>query len=290
MHMMDQAESLRAKLKNVNNAAKTKTIAVVSGKGGVGKSNCSLNFALGLSELGNKVLLFDLDIGMGNIDILMGMSSKHTIVDIFDSKLSIKEVIEEGPHGLSYIAGGAVLRNIFKMEEEKVLYLIKQFESLLGEYDYVIFDMSAGITEDSLQIALAVDDLFVVTTPEPTSMTDAYAVMKYFAQKDEQILIHLLVNQVRSVNQAKLTVQRLSKVAKQFLNRELFYLGDLPYDEAVSKAVNEQIPFLLHDPKSQVSRALKKVINRYRQNHFDQATVTSSFGFLQKLKQNFLGR
>jgi flagellar biosynthesis protein FlhG len=288
--MKDQAESLRLKLMNIKNNKTTKVIAVVSGKGGVGKSNLSLNFALALSQQGKRVLLFDMDIGMGNINILMGLSPKFTIVDLFESNIGIREIIEEGPNQISYISGGTGFSKIFNFGIEKVNFFIDQLDSLIGEYEYVLFDMGAGVTQDSLQISLAADELFVVTTPEPTSITDAYATMKFFSLKEKEIPIYLLINRVHSEKQAKLTVQRLSKAVKQFLNKDLLYLGDIPDDVTVAHAVNRQIPFLLLEPNAHVSRALYKIVERYENQRFDQKEATSSFGFIMRLKQLFQER
>lgn len=288
--MRDQAENLRIKLKNLNSTLNTKTIAVVSGKGGVGKSNFSLNFALDLSRSGHKVLLFDMDIGMGNIDILMGVSPKSTIVNLFESNLMIKDIIEEGPEGLSFISGGSGFTKIFKFGSKKIDYFISQLELLLGEYDYVIFDMAAGVTEESLQIAIAADELFVITTTEPTSITDAYATIKFFSLKDKDMPIFLLINRAHSENEAKSTVNRLRNVVHQFLKKEVTFLGYLPDDQVVFKAVKRQIPFLLFEPNANVSKALLSIVKRYKEKAFDENSVTSSFKFITKLKQFFLER
>ncbi|GAE91608.1 flagellar synthesis regulator FleN [Gracilibacillus boraciitolerans JCM 21714] len=164
--MSDQAARLRQKITGLNSQYHAKTIAIVSGKGGVGKSNIALNFSLALANEGKKVLLFDLDIGMGNIDILLGKSSRYSIINMFENNLSIYDIIESGPNSLSYIAGGSGQDHIFYLDEERVNFFIEQLELLLTKYDYIIFDMGAGVTRETIHYILAVDECMLVTTPE----------------------------------------------------------------------------------------------------------------------------
>src|SRR5699024_492063 len=179
--MNDQAEQLRHHVKGHTNVAKT--ISIVSGKGGVGKSNTALNFCIELQKRGKKVLLFDLDIGMGNIDILLGKTPKYTIVDLFTDFMPIHDMIEIGPKGLSYIAGGCSLNDLVQMDPYKLDYFFQQYDLLVMEFDYIFFDMGAGATESSLAFILSSDECIVVTTPEPTAITDAYSMIKQIVLK-----------------------------------------------------------------------------------------------------------
>lgn len=285
--MKDQAEKLRAKIELLQNKAKTKTIAVVSGKGGVGKSNFSLNFALGLSNAGSSVLLFDMDIGMGNIDILMGVTPNYTIVDMFESDLKLTDIIEKGSNNLSYIAAGTGLSKIFKLDNDKFELFITQLEEIIEDFEYIIFDMGAGITEESTQFILAVNELFVIATPEPTSITDAYAVMKYIHLKESNMPFYLIVNRTYSEKQALSTSNRLSHAVKQFLDKDVVPLGDLPDDRTVMKAVSHQMPFLLYAPNSDVSRSMLKIVERYTNHNFDGIKSTSSYSFISRLRRYF---
>lgn len=288
--MRDQAEKLRAKIEQLNSGTQSKAIAVVSGKGGVGKSNFSLNFALGLAKSGANVLLFDMDIGMGNIDILMGVTPNHTIVNMFEDDLKLNEIIEKGPHNLSYIAAGTGLSKMFKLDISKFNSFISQLEELLEEYQYVIFDMGAGITEESLQFIMSAHEIIVITTPEPTSITDAYAMMKYIHMKESEIPFYLLVNRAYSEKQALSTSNRLGNAVKQFLKKDVLLLGNLPDDRIVLKAVSHQMPFLLYAPDSKVSRAMLKVVDRYTDNSFEEKPTSSSYSFIAKLRQYFIER
>jgi flagellar biosynthesis protein FlhG len=262
--MKDQAESLRLRLNGQNGRNRmTKTIAITSGKGGVGKSNVSLNFSIMLSRRGFRVLLIDMDIGMGNIDILLGQSSPLMIVDLFDKQLPLQELIKTGPDNISFIAGGTGLTSIFTMDEEKIDYFLTELQSVSTQYDYLVFDMGAGISKDRLYLLKAVHEIFIVTTPEPTAITDAYAMMKYVYAQEKAIPFYVIANRVRTDKEGRETLERLKRVAKQFLHKEVIPLGMLPEDRAVAKAVVNQIPFLLFDPTAKASRAMHTLVNRY---------------------------
>ncbi|NSL51165.1 MinD/ParA family protein [Calidifontibacillus erzurumensis] len=285
--MKDQAEKLRERIEKLRRKQKTITIAVVSGKGGVGKSNFSLNFALGLAKENASVLLFDMDIGMGNIDILMGVAPNRTLVDMFESNASLKDIIEKGANNLSFIAAGTGLSSIFKLDQNKFERFITQFEELIEDYEYVIFDMSAGITDESMQFILASNEVFVITTPEPTSITDAYAVMKYIYLKESQTPYYLVVNKAYNAKQAQSTANRLGNTVKRFLNKDVVILGDLPEDRTVTKAVSHQMPFLLYAPDSNVSRSMINIVERYLKHRYDESYPTSSYTFISKLRRYF---
>jgi flagellar biosynthesis protein FlhG len=288
--MRDQAESLRMLVNRMDKGTKTKAIAVISGKGGVGKSNFSLNFSLMLSKRGFSVLLFDMDIGMGNIDILLGQSSHVSIIDMFNKGLSIRDLIKKGPENLSFIAGGTGLTKIFTMNQEKINYFIDQLQSVSQEYDYMIFDMGAGISEDRLQLLMAVHEIFVITTPEPTAITDAYATMKYIHMLEKNIPFYLIVNRAQTDKEGRETLTRLTNAMKQFLGREITKLGMLPEDRSVSKAVARQTPFLLLDPATKVSRAMVEITDRYLSKNEDAEITMHAFNFFTKLRRFFLER
>ncbi|GGM21494.1 flagellum site-determining protein YlxH [Paraliobacillus quinghaiensis] len=282
--MSDQAANLRKRLEQLHSKTQAKTIAVVSGKGGVGKSNFSLNFALNLSKQRKKVLLFDLDIGMGNIDILLGVQAKQTIVQMFDKQLSIHDIIETGPHSLSYIAAGSGLTDVFKMDESKFTYFLSELEELITQFDYIIFDMGAGASVDSLHYILAVDECIVVTTPEPTSMMDAYAMMKHICNQNQHMPFYLLVNFAENNRDGKQIIKRLQQVTHKFLDKEVLPLGILPNDKIVSKAVTSQIPFILFDPKARITLALEQIVSQYMNDTINLEKQVHS-GFIRKLKR-----
>ncbi|MFE8695165.1 MinD/ParA family protein [Cytobacillus sp. FJAT-53684] len=284
--MKDQAEELRLKLKVSEESKTPKTLAVVSGKGGVGKSNFSLSFSISLAQKGNKVLLFDMDMGMGNLDILMGNTSEYSIVDFFEGTISLKDAIINGPEGLQYIAGGSGLSHLVGLDAELADKFIQELSGLLKEYDYVIFDMGAGITDGTLKFILSVQEIVVITTPEPTAMTDAYAIMKHIHLMDSTIPFYLVINRVQSDKEGQQTFSRLSKVLKSFLGRDSACLGMVPDDRVIQQAVRRQIPFILYNEKAAASKSLKEITERYIRRHFSsKPSSNTTLHFVSKLKQ-----
>ncbi|MFQ3543313.1 MinD/ParA family protein [Halobacillus rhizosphaerae] len=287
--MKDQAEQLRNRLKIRDTPAAGKTIAIASGKGGVGKSNFTINFALQLVQLNKKVLIFDLDIGMGNIDILLGVSPRYSIVDLFTKDLTIHDIIELGPNNLSYIAGGAGLANLFQLDESKFEYFQSQFSQLAIAYDYILFDMGAGVSADGLSFISAADEAVVVTTPEPTSITDGYSMIKHLVTKDKNLPIYLLLNRALNVHSGQKAFQRLEKVAEHFLTKTIHSLGVIPEDRSVMQAVAKQIPFCINSPKSKASAAVAGIAKRYVADRIEEKERKES-SFLTKLKRFVLER
>lgn len=289
--MRDQAESLRLKIQKQQKTADTKVIAVLSGKGGVGKSNFSLNFSLALSQRGHKVLLFDMDIGMGNIDILLGSSGGYTFIDIFEKNVAIQEVIRKGPVNLSFVSGGTGLSSLFKMDSDKFNRFTSQLDNIISQYDYVIFDMGAGMTEDSLQLLMSAQELIVLTTPEPTSITDAYAAMKYICLRDRELPLQLVVNRSSSEKEGSSIINRLSLAMQQFMQKQIVPLGYLPDDKLVSKAVIRQTPFILLSPEAKISKSLNLLTDRYLANEKEfKREAAAQNTFISKLRRFFFER
>lgn len=280
--MNDQAQQLRRQMNKGTQQAKT--IAVISGKGGVGKSNITLNVAIDLVNRGKKVLIFDLDIGMGNIDILLGLQSKHSIVDMFDQHLSIEEVIETISNGLSYITAGSGLTDLFQMNEEKIHFFLDQFNHVLDRYDFIFFDMGAGATKESLFYILSADECFVVTTPEPTAMMDAYAMIKHVHSRNNDLPFYLIMNRVQTKKDGKIATERLKRVVYQFLKKDMVSLGQLSYDKIVSKAVSKQTPFVISDPKSTITKEIHDLMSDYLTGPDAEPSAKPS-GFISKLKK-----
>ena len=280
--MYDQAERLRRQLSF--NPSQAKTIAFASGKGGVGKSNTALNFALELQAHGKSALLFDLDIGMGNIDILLGTRSKYTIVDFFTNFNPIHDIIETGPKELSYIAGGASLNDILQLSDDKLDYFFQQFDMLAHTYDYIIFDLGAGVTSTMLSFILAADECFVITTPEPTAITDAYSLVKQIVIHDNQLPLRLIMNRSRHKKENKKSMERFQNVVEQFLYTKITQGALLSDDKIVTEAVMQQIPYVLLAPKSTVSKQLKQIVFEFLSGESDQKK-SKKHSFIQKLKR-----
>ena len=282
--MDDQAERLREKVKILECNKSTKTLAVISGKGGVGKSNFALNFAISLKKKGYSVLLFDMDVGMGNIDILMGISTPYSIIDFFTSAVSLKQLICKVPGGIHYITGGSGLTELTKINENDFKHFFDEFSIILNEYDYVLLDMGAGMDETSLRFVLSVDEIIVLTTCEPTSITDAYAAMKYIIMKNNQIPFYLLVNRASSEKEGIDTYTRISGVLKHFLGKSSELLGVLPEDKSIPQAVKFQKPFSVFNTRSPASKALMKITEKYCHKE-ENKLINSKVNFITKLKR-----
>lgn len=280
--MNDQAENLRRLLRN-DQRKDAKVIAIVSGKGGVGKSNVCLNVAISLSKLGKKVAIFDLDIGMANLNILMGLTANYHLMDLLDNQLSIWDIMEEGPAGLSYIAGGSGFSSFVELTDERLQKFFSQLELIGEHFDYIFLDMGAGATKESVELVMAVHEVFVVTTPEPTAMTDAYSMIKFIHLKDDLKPMYLIVNRVDSEKEGLRTIESFKKVALQFLQKDISALGYIPNDPAVSKAVKAQTPFVLFDSFSKGSQAVARIAALYIGQK--QVTPTKYGQFLSKMRK-----
>lgn len=283
--MKDQAESLRLRLQKQADRAKTKALAVVSGKGGVGKSNFSLNFSISLSKRGYTVLLFDMDIGMGNIDILMGRSAEYSIVDHLKRNIPLKEVILEGPNNIHYIAGGTGLTELVSLDDKQVETFTEELQNVLLDYDYIIFDMGAGLSDQTVRFLLSVDEILVIMTPEPTSLTDAYATMKYLYLLNSAMPYYLVVNRAHSEKEGMETLKKMKDVLSRFIGKESIALGMLPDDRTVQQAVIRQIPFVNYNGKAPAAKAMEEIVNRYEKQRFTEVPSSKSFHFVSRLKQ-----
>ncbi|KOO46595.1 MinD/ParA family protein [Priestia koreensis] len=286
--MHDQAEQLRMQMQQMSERSPLKTMAVVSGKGGVGKSNFLLNFALAQCKKGKKVLLFDLDIGMGNIDMLLGTTSSKTIVNMFENGDRLEALIQKGPHNLSYVAGGTGLVNILEFTAEKIHYLIQEMETIAHDYDYFMFDLGAGMSESYVRFLKAVSKIVVVTTPEPTALMDAYAAIKLFSANRVTGKIDIIVNRADTKQEGVLTFNRLETVVNKFLGKDIKLLGIIPNDRSVSQAVMARTPFILSRVASPASRSILKMA--YEEDLQREEGLEIQGGFLKRLKQFFLER
>lgn len=283
--MSDQAEQLRERMQQTNQPRPTKLVTVTSGKGGVGKSNFSLNFGLGLIEKGHKTILFDVDLGLANLDVLMGISPKKHLFHLLEPDTSVWDILEQGPGDLEFIAGGSGFTQIMQLEDSKLDRLFNQLQPLHGYADTIIFDTGAGLSKESIRFMLSSDEVILVTTPEPPAITDAYAVIKMLHSRNPEITIRLVINRVTSEREGKVTSDKLAMVAKRFLNMDIHSLGYVSDDPYVSKAVKLQRPFLLTYPESQASRSIRRLVGQYLQSSTEAETHPSGLkGFIAKLK------
>ncbi|MEH7126979.1 MinD/ParA family protein [Neobacillus drentensis] len=284
----DQAYRLRELHQRINNmkqGRETKVVSITSGKGGVGKSNFAINFALALVEAGQKVVLIDLDIGMANLEILLGMNVKDHLIDMVRHKKNIWDVLEKGPNGLELISGGSGFEEILDLSEHDTNYLFTELGRLDGYADIILFDTGAGLSKESQRCHLAADEIILVTTPEPTAITDAYSVVKILNHQDSNLQVRLVVNRVQNSKEGIAIANRVRMVTKQFLAKEIDVLGFLPNDSIVFQSVLEQSPFYLKYPKSQPAKWMKDMVNIYLNVDNNRSNITGIKGFINKLSQ-----
>lgn len=277
---IDQAEGLRKRLSDSVHQAKT--VAVVSGKGGVGKSNFVVNFSLQLIKRNKKVLILDLDIGMGNIDILIGNRSTYSIVDLLKNDIPLNSLIEKESNGLHYIAGGSSLSRLFKLTDLQKTRFYEAFDTLIHQYDYIFFDMGAGATEESLFFTLSAEECIVITTPEPTSITDAYGMVKHIVSRNDQLPIYAVLNRWNKRSDGIASLKKFQNVIQQFLSVEVKALGVIPDDVLVVKGVTAQQPYSEVYPRSKASKAITHLADVYLQEKRESISIHTSF--LGKLK------
>ncbi len=281
--MNDQAQSLRdlVNVRQDGSDRSTKIITVTSGKGGVGKSNFTLNFALSLQSLGYRVLVFDADIGLANIDVLMGASPKYNLYHLLKRQKTIWEIIHTGVNDLQFIAGGSGFNDLLRLTEEELAYFADQINELNGYADFIIFDTGAGLSKETLKFIVAAHETIVVTTPEPTSITDAYAIIKMVHGMDYQVPFNLIINRITDPYEGKRTAEKISLVAKRFLQLDIPLLGCIEDDQYVSRAVKRQVPFTVAYPNSAAARSISQIatsfVTGYDQSNAEEQTGVKRF-------------
>lgn len=262
--MKDQAERLRRIISNLEKDVsenrrtnRAKVLAVTSGKGGVGKTNVAVNFAISLKLLGYKVLILDVDFGLANVDIITGTNVKNTISDCIKLGLDIEEVINEGPEGIKIISGGSGFYELSIMNEENIDKFLNLVEKLESTMDFIIIDTGAGVSNTVLKFVMAAEEAIIVTTPEPTSIMDSYTMIKALMLNGYRGKLNILANIVNSRREAYSIYNKLETVSQNYLKCNLNFLGYIEKSDTVTKAVRNQTPFILFDPKDSISKSIK---------------------------------
>jgi len=233
--MNDQAKALRDIINKVNNdnistpigriKTTAKVLTITSGKGGVGKTNVTVNLAIALSDMGYRVVVIDADLGLANIDVMLGIMPKYTLLDVIKNDKSIVEILSKGPKNVKFISGGSGAEELVRLNSNELEIFIRNIAMLDKIADIILIDTGAGITDSVLRFVMAANDVVLVTTPEPTAMSDAYALIKAIGTRDNQKKINLIINKSESAIEAQTVMQKLNSVASKFLKVKLNFLG-----------------------------------------------------------------
>jgi flagellar biosynthesis protein FlhG len=269
--MEDQAEQLRELVKaneaaNVSlqaNKGKTRILAIASGKGGVGKTNLSVNMALAYARIGKKVIVMDADLGLANVNVMLKLIPKWNLYHVIRKQKTMREIIIDTGYGIGIVAGASGFSKIANLTDSERINFINELNTL-SSADTIIIDTGAGVSSNVLDFIAAADEAIIVTTPEPTAITDAYGIIKIIATEIDnlEIGIKLVVNRVHSAAEATRVADRMIAITSQFLNIKLDYLGFVYDDSTVSQAVLRQRPFMVEAPRSKAAQCVQHIVGR----------------------------
>ena len=235
---------------------RVRVIAITSGKGGVGKTNIAVNLAVALQRKGLRVLVIDADLGMANVDVMLGAASRKHMLDLLRPDVKIDDVIVETPYGVRYISGGSGIEKAIEYDRAEKMLLQMKLSGCAAYADVILVDTGAGLGRNVMDFILAADEVLLVTTPEPTSLTDAYAVMKAYSIYATQKNLRLIINRVYEARESHEVALKLQRAAKKFLHMPVDCLGYIFEDIAVTKAVRRQMPLIKAEPDAAASRCI----------------------------------
>lgn len=263
---MDQATRLRDLVKGQDGRKSVATvITVTSGKGGVGKSNMSVNLAIAMQNLGKRVIILDADFGLANVEVMFGIRPSYSLADLMFKNKELKEIICAGPRGIGVISGGSGIQEMANLTKYQIGNLTSKLYELDELADVIIIDTGAGISDAVLEFVTYSSEVVLVATPEPTSITDAYALLKAVNRRedfDKSKKIRMITNRVSSQKEGKELFDKLNVVVNRFLDVDIDFLGAVPMDMNVSKAVMRQTPFSIAYPNSQATIAVREIANK----------------------------
>jgi flagellar biosynthesis protein FlhG len=271
---------------NITEEKTVRTIAIASGKGGVGKTNITANLAIGLSKLNKKVMVFDADLGLSNIDVVLNLVTKYNIKHLFKGEKKLKDLIVGGPFGIKVLPASSGIQELTELDEFQRLRLIEEFEAYDDAVDYLLIDTSSGISSNVAFFCMAAQEIIIVTSAEPTAMTDAYALMKVLFTKYQEKKFKVLINNVKNEKEATEVFRRLSIAAEKFLSISLDYLGYVPYDALLQKAVRQQKALIEIFPQSEAAKSIMEIAQKItdENNNHIKGTLQFFLGGLLKAK------
>lgn len=267
--MDDQAAKLReivkAKEEQEKRNAGLKTariIAVTSGKGGVGKTSLSVNMAAMLVKRGKKVLVIDADLGLSNVEIMLGITPSFTIRDLVKRNKEIEEIIIKGPFGIDFISGGNGFFEITDLSDVERDEILMKMGKLDREYEYIIIDTGAGISKNVISFLVIADDILVITTTEPTAVTDAYSIIKIVDGRKKDANIGIVINRVKEIKEHKDAAMKLITISEKFLNRRVENMGFIYEDRVIRDAIFKKTPFVLYYPDSRAASCINFILDK----------------------------
>lgn len=290
---MDQAEQLRnvIKLRNQNNLQTARVITITSGKGGVGKSNVTVNLAVSFRKAGKRVIIFDADFGLANVEVMFGTIPKHNLSDLIYQGKKMREIITPGPMDIGFISGGSGVIGLNNLYMEQIQYLIKSLSELNELADVILIDTGAGISDQVLEFVMASPEVLMVTTPEPSSLTDAYSLLKALYRNPNFVSngtkIRVISNKVMSNEEGVSVYEKLNSVVEQFLHGSLDYLGMVPQDAALERSVRAQKPVSLNAPNSPSAKAFEVLAGNLLNGTHNEVQVRWG---ISQMFSNFLTR
>mgnify|MGYP001116748116 CR=1 FL=1 len=263
---MDQAEQLRIIKANRQSRPLARVITVTSGKGGVGKSNTSINLAIQFRKMGKKGIILDADFGLANIEIMFGAVPKHNLCDLIYQGKQITEIITWGPMEVGFISGGSGIAGMSNLSRDYLSYIIQNLALLDTMADIIIVDTGAGISDAVLEFLVASGEFLLVTTPEPTSITDSYSLLKALYRHprfdEEASKVKMIANRVAKEEEGEILFGKLNAVVERYLKIPMTYLGSIPEDTQLSRAVMQQMPVSIQNPGARSTAAYKKIADR----------------------------
>lgn len=265
------------------NKGLARVIAVTSGKGGVGKTNTSVNLAIALAQKGNRVIVLDADLGLANVEVLVGLNSIYNLQHVLTGERTMAEILVKGPAGIEVVPGTSGLSKLADLRESSRDRIMTGLRELQERADFVVIDTMAGIGRSAIAFVLAADEVLLVSTPEPSSIVDAYGMLKTVYQKRDQAIVRLIANMVMNKKQASLVYSKLANAAQQYLGRKLSYLGMIPRDPHVSQAVMQSHPYMLRYPNSAASKSVEDIADRLISQR--AASGPGTDGFLRRFAQ-----
>jgi flagellar biosynthesis protein FlhG len=255
-----------------------RVVAITGGKGGVGKTNIAVNLSLALAEAGARVLLFDADLGLANVDVVLGITPPLTLDNVMRREAELEQVVYTGPFGLHFLPGGTGFAALANAGTLEIVRLLGQLRALERDHDLIILDTAAGIADNVLRFVQAADDVVIVSTPEPTALLDAFGLLKALAAERQRARYQLLVNMVRQADEVGQTHRSLAAAALRFTGTELGLLGALPRDPAVEAAVKRRVPVLISAPASPAAQQLRMIAGSFLgDSFFSNPTAADSY-------------